>query len=151
MTKTQILEAIFEKLYARAESVLNNFQPCEHKVINKKHSCLGQSDSLAGNNTPQCCCIGCPSWNKGCKAEKPLTCKTWLCGIAKLNYPKAYIQLTEVANLAKRFGFYVFRGDKNSSMDASIEKHVNLNIYLKRAGVKSYTHAQLRKELAGMK
>ncbi len=136
MTKTQLLEAIFEKLYARAESVLRQFNPCEHKVDKAVHSCIGKADQ---GNIPQCCCLGCPSWDKGCKAEKPLTCKAWLCGAAKTKHPDASNKLSEIYGHIVFYGFWAFRGDKTKSM-ANAQKTLN-----------RFTHAQLRKELANLK
>jgi len=117
MTKETLLEEIYDLLYEKAEAILKRDNPCEHKMKCGVHSCLGKKDILSGDNNPQCCCEGCPFWDKGCKAEKPLTCKTWLCRISKKIYPETYSDLNKITQLIDLLHFWVYRGDKRQSLN----------------------------------
>lgn len=121
------LEKIYDSLYSKAEKILNNFNPCEHKVISNEHQCLGKLDNsvpkgqYGSNTTKQCCCIGCDFWTeKGCGADKPLACKTWLCGISRLKYPKIKEKLDKIQFKAIHLNIYYGRRDKKYSIDMAM-------------------------------
>lgn len=127
LNRRKILERIYDSLYAQAEETLKSFNPCEHKVVNQNHTCLGKEDfsapigSYGDNTTVACCCIGCCFWKreKGCAAEKPLACKTWLCGTAALKYPDVKNKLSEIAKMSYPLIMYAERSDKEKSLNQS--------------------------------
>ena len=117
----QKLETVFDGLYQEAEDILKQFNPCEARVKNGCFSCIGQTSKLGGNNTAQCCCIGCSKWtDKGCVADKPLTCRTWLCNLAGARHEEADNALFRLSSKVSNLGFYVTRGDKQASLDKAI-------------------------------
>ena len=142
MNKRQILERIYDKLYERAAAVLDEFKPCEHKVENRTHSCIGQQ--AKHNSEPQCCCSGCKFFENGCKAEKPLTCKTWLCFVATEKYPEVAAKLNKIKQKALHFNFYVHRGDKTASINKSLSNHF---CWVDGRGLVKWTNKSLLNEL----
>ena len=118
------LAAEYDRLYAEAEAVLKDFQPCEHEVVKRKHHCAGMVDEIPGeigyfgsNNNPQCCCFGCKSWTKkGCAADRPLGCKTWLCGVSKFKHPSVADRLNVIARAAMGLNVYHHRCDRATSL-----------------------------------
>jgi hypothetical protein len=111
-----LLEQVFDLLYKRADKIVIIEKPCEHTVNAAGHSCIGKSHKTGGGNRPQCCCDGCKLFRDGCKAEKPLTCKCWLCPIAQTKHPKTANKLWKIDNLVLDFGFWASRGDKSESL-----------------------------------
>lgn len=116
-----LIGRVFEYLYNQADSILKESNPCRHTFKKGKHNCVGQDDELGGMSLGRrqaaCCCYGCNFFNNGCTAEKPLTCKTWLCPTAKLTNSGATKKLNEIANLTDYFGLYTVRGDKQQSLE----------------------------------
>ncbi len=128
--KRALLEKVYDSLYAEAEGILKQFNPCEHKINNGCHSCLGKLDFTApeghyGNNTTkEACCVGCKHWNNGCKAEKPLFCKTWTCWTVSKKHPNVVAMLNQIKEKGR--GFYFFsdncaRKDRNESINFSLQ------------------------------
>lgn len=123
LTRAQ-LEKQFDALYDEAMEILTKFNPCEHKSdVIGRHSCVGNGKDIPNNanSGPQCCCTGCPKWTKkGCVAEKPLTCRTWICVAAANKNPEAFHALTKMASKVMKANFWVFRGDKNKSIELAL-------------------------------
>jgi hypothetical protein len=118
------LERIFDRLYAAAEKVIREHDPCKVKINQHGASCLdcisrkGQGDASRLNKL---CCAGCKfHTSKGCKANKPLTCRTWLCYTAQDDNPEAFRKLDRIAERAAAMGFYVGRGDKEDSINNAL-------------------------------
>jgi hypothetical protein len=122
--KRRRIEAKFEELYAKAEKILAKYQPCAISVVKGKVYCV---DCFA--NRPKnifceppakpnvLCCGGCSYHSdKGCTAEKPLTCKLWLCLTAICKFPKCHKALRKLRIEANDWGFYCFRGNKQDSL-----------------------------------
>jgi hypothetical protein len=121
MKTQQELEHIYDGLYDQASKVLAEINPCQHTVSAGKHTCTGKDTvnwdlKPQHRNTPQCCCVGCKYWDYGCKAEKPLACKVWLCSAAMYKFPKAIEALNAIGREAKRFALLSFRSDKTTSI-----------------------------------
>ena len=112
----KILDDVFEALYLAADAILIQDKPCEHEVTAMGHTCLGKDHKRGGNKRPQCCCSGCHFFKNGCTAEKPLTCKCWLCPIAKDKYPDTHKNLWYIDNLVLAFYFWIPRGSKSESI-----------------------------------
>lgn len=111
------LERIFDKLYAEAERVLRSHRPCKVAVNQHGASCLDCRNGHASKVNVMCC--GSCKWHtkdRGCVANKPLTCRTWLCYTAQLHDREADRKLERIAARAHRLGFYVGRGDKEQSI-----------------------------------
>lgn len=130
-TIKELLEKIYDSLYAEAEQILKEFNPCGHKIVDKEHTCWGKQDFSAAaidpggyndNTSPACCCIGCKFWikDKGCTAESPLACKSWLCGTAALKNPQIKTKLSEIENKTQQFYLYVVRADKATSINNAL-------------------------------
>lgn len=110
------LELVYDQLYERAEKLLKEGNPCQWNC----GKCIGMKRGTV-NNTPQCCCEGCCHWKTGCTADKPLTCKLWLCKVAKKSTDKNTRRgLLDVSAEANRLGFFAFRGEKKESIDAAM-------------------------------
>lgn len=107
------LEEIHDSLYVRAQIILKSKKPCGHKKVGGVHSCIGMVEG-GEDNRPGCCCFGCPHLDpkKGCIAEKPLTCRTWLCEIARGANPETSAQLRIISQQASDLGFWICRGTK---------------------------------------
>ena len=119
------LEKKFDELYAKAEEILSKYKPCKITVIKGKVHCVGCS----GRNPPnELCCGGCQFHTvKGCIADKPLTCKLWLCNTARNDFPECDDELDVLRDKAAMF--WVYRGYKQSSL-----KHASHElVYLKEA------------------
>lgn len=136
------LAAEYDRLYAEAEAVLNEFKPCEHTFDLGNHHCIGQGEGVqtpydygsSSNIGPQCCCNGCKSWtDKGCVADKPLGCKTWLCGIARIAHPEACAKLDTIARQAMKLNIYFYRAGKDASLRAAREGANTAQFYPKGA------------------
>jgi hypothetical protein len=83
-TRTQVrqqLNRIYNRLWSRADELIKRHQPCQwHRDPEGHMQCLG---SKAGFVPPDsACCISCKHHTpeKGCQADRPLSCRTWLCG-----------------------------------------------------------------------
>jgi hypothetical protein len=112
------LERVFDKLYAEAERILQEHRPCKVKMNQHGASCLDCRVQRRETKVNELCCGGC-KWHKadrGCTANKPLTCKTWLCFTAQHGDPEAQRRLQRVAERVRRLGFYVGRGDREDSI-----------------------------------
>jgi len=122
------LNKIYDALYDEADSIVKENNPCGWKSTKNKcrgvqlsAECMGMVKG-SNNNTPQCCCDGCKFWNNGCTAEKPLTCKTWLCRIATFNAPSEVLtKLSDITQKILHYNFFVHRGDKTASMARAME------------------------------
>lgn len=122
------LERIYDKLYARAEHTLNQYNPCQITIKGKTVTCNGCINKFTLGNINTLCCTGCKfhSYSTGCTATKPLTCKTWLCHSSvmahHLGTQKALLnnELHLIRKWVKRLGFYVPRDDKDESIKQSI-------------------------------
>ncbi len=128
--KRDFLEKVYDSLYSEAEAVLSKFNPCEHKIKAGCHTCLGKLDHSArrgsfGDNTSKAaCCIGCKYWDNGCKADKPLFCKVWLCETSENKHPLVSAMLRNVREKARGFYFVsarCARKGKSESIDFSME------------------------------
>ena len=123
-----LLSKAYDELYEQADAVLKQFNPCQHTSDkNGEHTCVEaetvKSEAIrfwGKNYAPQCCCVGCTFWTKtGCTADKPLTCKTWLCGITALKNPEANAKLRQIADQARSLFIYHERMDKKESLELS--------------------------------
>lgn len=143
MKSRRALEKQFDSLYAQAERILKKYNPCQHKMENGKHSCLGKKhrvwEARSYNRDRvviSCCCLGCKFWvkDKGCTANKPLSCKVWLCGIAEKLNPVVAKKLNALSQKVICAGFYVFRGDKNDSINGALRfQNSNATVSEKKA------------------
>jgi hypothetical protein len=113
------LERVFDKLYAEAERILQQHKPCQVKLNQHGASCL--DCRVRGATVNVMCCGGC-KWHtaKGCVANKPLTCRTWLCGSAQNFDGEAFRKLQRIAKRVGRLGFYVGRGDRTDSIENAL-------------------------------
>jgi len=108
------IEKEFDKLYAKAEFILSKYQPCAISKVKGTIRCIDCMDGKKWMTTPNLlCCGGCKFHTiKGCIAEKPLTCKLWLCGSAAVAFPECFKQLQSLSKKAIKLGLYCARGDK---------------------------------------
>lgn len=132
LTKKALLERIYDSLYAEAEAVLKEFNFCDHRNVGEEsYSCLSireyPSESCkisfgSGKAIRTGCCGGCKYLTeKGCSAEKPLGCKTWLCGVAKLKNPETSKKLSEIQTKSCQMNLYTVRGDKTETINRFFE------------------------------
>jgi len=119
----EFLESKFEELYQRAEVVLRKHNPCAITRHKGKVYCAGcpakQPEWIySGGVYPNAlCCGGCKfHTDKGCVAEKPLTCKLWLCATATRLFPQCEAELQKINNEASGWNLCVLRGDKTMSL-----------------------------------
>jgi hypothetical protein len=115
------LERVFDKLYAQAEAILQEHRPCAVKVNQYGASCLDCRIKYRDTQVNVLCCGGC-KWHsaRGCTANKPLTCRTWLCHTAQQHDPEAKRKLSRIADRISRLGFYVGRGDREDSIQNAL-------------------------------
>src|SRR4051812_14531075 len=88
------LEKAFDILWDRIDNIMKTHNPCGHCVVDGNHSCFRKANQiqiakthnyyevgLFENNEhfSRACCSYCKFWDKGCKANKPLLCRTFLC------------------------------------------------------------------------
>ena len=119
----EFLENKFEELYQKAEVVLRKHNPCAITRHKGKVYCVGcpakQPEWIySGGVYPNAlCCGGCKfHTDKGCTAEKPLTCKLWLCATAAKFFPECDKKLKEISNEAFKWNLCVSREDKTMSL-----------------------------------
>lgn len=129
----KILEKIYDTLYEEADKVLKEFNPCEHKGDGDNHICLGstkENPAMWKENSAACCCGGCKFWkiNVGCTAEKPLSCKVWLCGAARLKHKEIPHKLDAIAKKAYNLELVGARQDKSFIIN-------NALFFLKQNGI----------------
>jgi hypothetical protein len=123
--KRRQIERKFEELYAKAEEVLKRYNPCAIIVVKGKVHCIDcgkKAKSIFFKPAVQnlLCCGGCKFHNdKGCTAEKPLTCKLWLCNTAMEQFPKCYRELRELRIEANDWILYAPRGDKQACLKSA--------------------------------
>lgn len=112
------LERIFDYLWAQADAIIKAHSPCEVKIGKHGVSCLDCRVRHRPTEINILCCGGCKfhTKDKGCIADKPLTCRTWLCYSAQEAHPEAHRRLQDIASRMHRLGFYVGRGDKEDSI-----------------------------------
>ena len=102
--------------------MIKEFNPCEVSVNNGVCRCLAAYKNSDYAKPNELCCDDCQfHTNKGCVAEKPLTCKLWLCPIAEQKYPEVHKKLRQLWKIADCFGFWAFRGDKKMSLDNAVK------------------------------
>lgn len=106
------LEAKFDGLYDKAIELLNQYNPCQIQKIGDKISCGGNY------NGPKLCCGSCRHLSPtGCKADKPLACRLWLCPLSERKLSSDIMKkLNDLRYEAQRLGFWVFRGEKEESI-----------------------------------
>jgi hypothetical protein len=126
--KRQRIERKFEELYAKAEVILKRYNPCAISIVNGKISCIDcgiqSRSSFFKPAVPNfLCCKGCKFHDiiKGCTAEKPLTCKLWLCLTATCKFPKCHKALRKLRIEANDWGLYYSRGSKQDSLRKAYE------------------------------
>lgn len=113
------IEKKFDFLFDEVQKVLSKYNPCAITIKDKSVHCIGCG--FGGNNPNELCCSGCKFHTKsGCIANRPLTCKTWLCGKARMVFPECAQELDNIVHRVIDLNLYVFRGDK----DASIKNHI---------------------------
>lgn len=143
----KLLDEVFELLYAAANKIVVEEKPCEHEVTATGHTCVGKSHADGGNNRPQCCCAGCRFFDNGCNAEKPLTCKCWLCPVARKKHPTTTKRLGEINHLVLTFNFWEGRADKSESIQLATSAFC---YFTNRKGVGIWDYAVGLKELIAL-
>jgi hypothetical protein len=136
------LARIYDKLYAQAERLLASANPCGIHKQGGHVICNGCNKGRSSTLPDTLCCGGCnyaagerkPSAygghhdkKRGCTAEKPLACKTWLCD--RVRFPNdGYGPITPLAqklrhirNKAIRLNLHVIYGDRRQSLDSAME------------------------------
>lgn len=137
-SKKELLELVFDKFYDEATAILKEFNPCEHKVDNNIHTCIGKLNPKENGlywSEIACCCRNCPLWNKelGCTANKPLTCRTWICTVAGLKYPYIKEKLDNIVLRMMPFDFWGCRFTKQESLRRALNRSMykdNWNLYM---------------------
>jgi hypothetical protein len=111
------LNTLYNKLYKRADQITKQSKPC--KISGSKCQACGIEQKPYGH-TPQpgeMCCAGCSHHGeKGCRADRPLACKTWLCPTARQAHPDVAAKLDKVASRAVDLGLYGMRVSKPEVM-----------------------------------
>jgi len=124
------LNSVYNKLYKSAEKTLKHSKPCQvQKDAQGNTICAGCKGHPAHDPNDRMhdyfqtqandlCCKGCEHHGEeGCKALKPLACKTWLCPTAAKNNPQTADRLSNIGSRAARARMYDVRGSKQQSMD----------------------------------
>lgn len=107
----------FDDLYSLADKFIQKWNPCQIEIKNGVATCISSRTRPSFTKPRVLCCTGCEyhSATKGCTAEKPLTCKLWLCDEVKL--PKeAWRKYDNLLDLFRKTNFRVHRGDKETSI-----------------------------------
>ena len=103
----EILTQVFDILWDRADKIMKEKNPCGHKCVNGGHSCLGSDfyKTYNGKYRHSVCCGNCPRWDNGCKANKPLGCRMFLCSNARSSpeLTEAQKKLDGIASVADCF------------------------------------------------
>ena len=91
-----------------------------------------------------------PVPHKGCQANKPLMCKTWLCSAKSVRHPEIEQKLYRVRKIAGTYDFIHFREDKDTSMKIAMmyittHKQVDERIALAKQRDKEFE--EVREEL----
>lgn len=114
------IEQKFDFLYDCAVKVLSKYNPCKITFENTSVHCIGCGHD--GNKPNTLCCKGCRfHTNKGCIAEKPLSCKLWLCETAKDKFPECRKELNEIRIPFSKLNLWSFRGDKKASLKSHLK------------------------------
>jgi hypothetical protein len=121
--------ALYNRLYRRADKIVRQDNPCQIQKDAKGNvtcvsSRLGKA-KYGSKPSNDLCCGGCNQLGpEGCKAEKPLTCKSWVCPTIWATNPKVHRKLSRVSRAAMKHNFWKFRGDKTASMQQALStKH----------------------------
>lgn len=109
------IEEKFDFLYDCTEKVLSKYNPCKISFLKSGVNCI---DCKAGFSNPNdLCCTGCRfHTDKGCVANKPLTCKLYLCRTATKKFPNCVKELNDIYACASFLRLLSFRGDKKDSI-----------------------------------
>lgn len=106
-TKSGFDRAKYERLWLDADTFMRAADPC--KAVD------GQCLNARVGDGENFCCLGCRHIEaNGCVAEKPLTCRVWICQAALNNLTDA--QITEYFKLydaVAASGFFMHRADIN--------------------------------------
>jgi hypothetical protein len=125
----RLLSQKYDELYARAEAVLKEFNPCEVCKTKRGVECFDtvRNTKLRGafgiNRPNLLCCNGCEFHNRkvGCTAEKPLMCKVWVCSTLRTAKPEVAKKLDIIGREARPYGFIsVMRADKPMALEYAI-------------------------------
>ncbi len=134
------LNKAFDKLWLMANNLCKKTNPCQ---IGKcgKHTCIARK--VGWETDKQICCDGCQYWtNKGCSTIQPLSCRVWFCDVIQDKHTDLYDKSVEIAKLIYKFGFYSFRGGRDSHIKSAMGKFHFLNFY-----DNSNKFSELKKEL----
>jgi len=75
---TVFSEASYDALWSKVDAFMLRVKPCAIENNTCLNHRLGDGDNF--------CCAGCEHLGiKGCEADKPLTCRAWLCQVATNN------------------------------------------------------------------
>lgn len=122
------LEAKFDRLYAAAEAALKGFNPCQIRG----GACYSMRTAPERHTEMPFCCGGCRHLGaQGCTVES-LYCRLWICEpLEKLHIrrrrgvrtPSAMVKtLRALRRRSEHFGFQVFRGTKEESVEKALRK-----------------------------
>jgi len=111
------LNTLYNKLYNHADRITKQVKPCGIEG-NKCRACGTSQGSYGATPQPgEMCCAGCTHHGeKGCKADRPLACKTWLCPTARYAHPDVAHKLDKVAHRAQDLGLWGARASKPEVM-----------------------------------
>ena len=99
-------EKLYDELFAEADAFVKEVNPC--KVVNGE--CLRKYKF----NQQNFCCRGCRHLRKtGCTANKPLSCRIWLCNYAWYNLtPEQQTRQKEIQNKIEKADLWLVRATK---------------------------------------
>lgn len=119
----------YDELWDKADKLLKANSPCGIKMKGGSIICRGCAEIGMGNPN-ELCCGGCKFHTiDGCQAEKPLSCKLWLCNTAASHLPRSVsCELAFLESEADKLGFITLRGDKTASMKKATRRWTLLSV-----------------------
>jgi hypothetical protein len=109
--ETAFSESAYDALWNKVDAFMLRVKPCAIKNNTCLNHRLGNNDNF--------CCAGCEHLGiKGCEADKPLTCRVWLCQVATNNLSESereeYFKLYDEVFAS---GFFSHRSSKNEVIE----------------------------------
>ena len=129
----EVLSRVHDNLYARADAIIKEYNPCGIAKRGKHTTCLrgdksrynallnyGEERNLAWVADRSFCCGGCEHLSEnGCTVES-IACKLWLCDSVAQMPKEAALELHKVREMTSRLHLYGIRYTKKQTVRSAM-------------------------------
>ena len=115
----KLLSRAYDRLYAEADALFKEYNPCQIRRTPEGNSCLGGSHKPSASF----CCNGCRYLRKNGCGVKSLSCKLWLCHALSVNNGVPQEFKEKLQDIRKRaYGLlYYPRMSKKASLNRALD------------------------------